>query len=363
MNKYKNISKEILQDIVVKYQEGASALQISKLYGFSDSYIRTLIKRQGINLRPYLPKLSEELIHNIINMYADGYSSIVVARKFNINDCTVIDYARKYGIPIRTTTHWKAPKLNNKDTQKIILKEYSNPKTSITKISNEINVSQLTISKFLKSNNIYIENKNRKWWINKDFFKGDSWQLAYLYGFCLGDGCLYIKNNINRMQFAIHANDSIILKQFCHWINIPEEAIKYYTNKSHLILDDEIFKEDYSQFGLVANKTYNGVRPKDFDLHFLKPFIIGLIDADGTIRINKNKTKYTRFGLTCSKIVIEWFIDSLRRLGYDGEIKIENPSDKSWARALIYRHENITNIINLLEPQLYFHLTRKWDQL
>ena len=154
------------------------------------------------------------------------------------------------------------------------------------------------------------------------------------------------------------------MEEFCKWINIPTNAVyEYKDNKVFLVLTDEIFRNDYSKFGLVKNKTYRGNPPIDFDFKFLKPFLVGLIDADGTIRVNKKYQRYDRIGLTCSQCVVKWFVKSLKLLGFNGEIKEEYPENKSWGRAVIYKHNSVAKIISILEPQSYFHLSRKWDQL
>ena len=366
MPKKISLSQNQIDTICSLYSSGLSSIKVGEICKLSSFYIRKIIKENG-HIRLYNEKISDEIINKLCLLYIDGYSATKLSSIYDIDESTIVNYLRKNNIEIRTLTHWKSPKLNDEKTRIYIIGNYiDDPNKKINDISKEMNISSQTISKFLKSKNIPIKKLgSRKWFFNKDFFSAETWQTAYFYGFCLGDGCIYRNKQFARIQINLHKKDRLILEEFCIWMNLSNKAIIDNTKNNHvsLFLTNEIFRYDYSKFGLVKNKTYEGIAPSDFDIDFLIPFIIGLIDADGTIRVNNKKNKYTRFSLTCGKNIIKWYISSLRRIGFVGYIKEEYPIGKSWGRAHIYHHNDICTLISLLNYKNYFYLNRKWDQL
>lgn len=359
------LDKKQITSIINDYKSGMTLAQITDKNKLSTTYIKKILLSNNIELRKYNEKISDDIVKEWIYLYEDGYSSIEISRKFNVDDSTILNHLKKNSIKIRTDTHWKAPKLTNETIKLELIDNYRiNSTKTIKSISKETGISTLTISKLFNSRHVEINNRNRKWNFNEDFFKLENWKLAYFWGFCLGDGCLYRSKKTSRIQITLHEKDKIILETFCDWLDMSKEAIYKIPKKNtvSLIISSEIFKGDFSRFGIIPNKTYNPITPaEDFSLAFLKPFIVGLVDADGTIRTNKGK--YRRFGLTCNKKVINWFIKSIRRLGFNEEIKLEMPQNKIWGKALIYKHKHVEKLISLISPAKYFNLSRKWNQI
>lgn len=226
-----------------------------------------------------------------------------------------------------------------------------------------------SIGYWLKKYNIPIKkritDKYRKHSFDISFFLNESPKSAYLFGFALGDGCLIQNKQRNQYQlsFQVDNKDEYILEQFCEWTNCPKVAIGH--TKSGLsqlrFNSKKLFGEyNFTKWGLIPNKTYEGIIP-NIPEHLVRPFIIGLIDADGSISW---RSPNNRICLTCSKPIIEWYISTLRFLGFSGSITHINVPNKSWARANITKQKDIISVSKLLEIENYpYFMERKWNKI
>jgi len=122
-----------------------------------------------------------------------------------------------------------------------------------------------------------------------------------------------------------------------------------------------VFTQDFSEWGLVPNKTYVGTIPTITDRNIIIPFLLGLIDGDGHLSFTP---KRKQFGLVSNKNIIIWFEQTLKELGYDGSYQIIMPEDKCYGRFLINRKNDIIKLGNILQIKKYnFILERKWSDL
>jgi hypothetical protein len=239
-----------------------------------------------------------------------------------------------------------------------------------TYIANILGVKYPSIRKYLQRRNIKIRSKaeaatlscdrRKKYLFDKQFLTTPSWQLSYFAGFCLADGSLDINNNTARLTISIHQNDIEILQQFCQWLHYPLQGIKPSTNnKVSLRISDPILTNCLQQYGIVPNKTYY---PNTLNIpnQYIKPFIIGFIDGDGTLKYNA-KTGY-RFGIVGNKSTIDNINALIKQIGYNKDFVVaDNPEDKVWKRLCLYKKQDICDLISLLEPNKYFYLKRKWQ--
>lgn len=239
-----------------------------------------------------------------------------------------------------------------------------------TYIANVLGVKYPSVRKYLQRRNIKIRSKaeaailscdrRKKYLFDKIFFTTPSWQLSYFAGFCLADGTIDISNNTARITISIHKNDIEILQQFCQWINYPLEGIKSNNNnKVSLRISDPILANCLQQYGIVPNKTYH---PSNLNIpaEYIKPFIIGFIDGDGTLKYNI-KTGY-RFGIVGNKLTIDNISKLIKQIGYNKDFVVaDNPEDKVWKRLCLYRKQDICDLVSLLQPNKYFYLKRKWQ--
>jgi hypothetical protein len=238
---------------------------------------------------------------------------------------------------------------------------------SIASLAREYNVNQWSIKNLFIKNNIKIRTlADLKIKFNENFFFDEKEETYYFWGFMLGDGCLIThKQGHKYITISIKNIDECILLNFCKWLKIDSSHIKhgvnnYKTQYSRLELYGNFFKQDFSKYGLVSNKTYNPVIPQ-LEGELVKPFLLGLIDADGSVFWNKKEHSVQLVG---HPLVMDWVINQLRKLGFDGNINEQLVKNK-WKRIRIQRKEDILQVVKYLNLKQYYHicLPRKWYSL
>ena len=250
--------------------------------------------------------------------------------------------------------------------KKQIISEYLNGKAA-TRIARDYNVNHATIIYLLKKEGIKIRTvKDLRIKYNEDFFTTKSNELYYFWGFILGDGNLSIqKNRPTHIDITLQEEDISILEKFCNWLNISTSNIKHYTQKKNgrtycrLCIYSDNIKGDLSRYGIVARKTYNAITP-NIPKKYMRPFILGLLDADGHISLDPIKKIYG-IEIVGHPIIMDWYEKQLRSFGYKGDAKYQFPKGK-WKRIRMRRKGDFFNLIGLLKIQRYYPLLleRKW---
>jgi hypothetical protein len=240
-----------------------------------------------------------------------------------------------------------------------ILQKY-NDGISLRELSKIYSKDRSSIKSFLLKNNIKIRSKKERFSkikYNELFFLQDSNELYYFWGFMLGDGSLTKNKSIT---ISLNKKDISILEKFCNWLKIDQSNIKYYKNNVvRLNIYSRYFKDnDLSKFGIIHNKTYNPIVPS-IPNEYIKPFILGLLDADGHISFLKNK--YYAIEFVNNNLIIDWFVSSIRSMGFNGHINFFN-KNKIWKRFRIRRKKDVIDLIKILDIENYFSLLleRKW---
>jgi hypothetical protein len=278
----------------------------------------------------------------------------------------------------------KRTKLNFTQADELLICEKYRSGMTCVELAKEYGISYGPILKILHRNNepvIFRQPKNNKTktnHFNENFFTEKNEKLAYFMGFVLADGCL--KNNskkyIYSLKIALAEKDRDILDMFCDWTNfdknnlhINEGRKRKSKNKTYecqriislIFASKKIFTQDFSEWGIVPNKTYVGAIPTITDKNILIPFILGLIDGDGGLFFNNERRI---FQLTCNQNIIFWFEKVLKELGYDGSYKLVLPENKCWGRFQIMRKLDLIKfgkILNILDYD--FIMERKWNDL
>jgi hypothetical protein len=219
----------------------------------------------------------------------------------------------------------------------------------------------------LRKNSIEMRPYGKRMKYNENFFTNDSDELYYFWGFILGDGHLYVKHKRNILSITIQQSDVSILENFCKWLKIANSNIKHYKQPNGRTYDrfciySNYLNNDLSKYGIVLRKTYNPTLP-DIPTQYIKPFILGLLDADGHMNFPPNKTGKNNFGieLVGHPLIMDWYMSKLTAIGYSGYATYQYPKNV-WKRVRIRRKENVLELIKLLEVDKYFPLLldRKW---
>ena len=190
----------------------------------------------------------------------------------------------------------------------------------------------------------------------------------------MGDGSIYKYKNTYCLDIGLAEKDKIILEKFCKYLNYPNSRIRHKINNGkrtvQLQIKNKLFATDFSNLGLVPNKTYN---PSQIMLptHAIIPFIIGYLDADGTIefdkiRINKHKKQYkmSRISLIGHPDNINWFTSILNNLNINVKINSYIINNK-WKRITIGNKKDIIKFAKAININAYKNLclNRKWNNL
>lgn len=261
--------------------------------------------------------------------------------------------------------------------QEIIEKYLANE--SLQKIAIKYNVSSSVIRNRLVKNNIKIRKSTQKIIFDDKFLFSKTPEAYYFWGFILGDGCLSEKgpkDTYKALTITLNEKDKNILSKFCNWLKINDDNIKYYKNTVRLNLFGSLFQIDLSKFGCVPTKTYNPVIP-NIENQFIKPFILGLIDADGSVAWKKPRTDNNRpitnkkslehsISLVGNQPIINWTIEKLREINFNGNINTQLVNNKSQSkRWRVQRIQDVLDLAQILEIDKYesFILQRKWSKL
>jgi len=218
-----------------------------------------------------------------------------------------------------------------------------NKQISLNDIKKMFNINRYDLDRILSKNKIikrknqskYIQ-KNRKLFFNEQFFLQKTPETAYFMGFCLADGSLFKPKNGNWTWYiGIHFKDFCIIKMFLKWLNLKNKDYYKYKYKRIIRLTGHFFSKDFSNWGIVPNKTYEAVKPKIISKNLIKPFLIGLLDGDGSISFDK-KRGY-KISLVCNTKIIKWFIKTIKSLGYTEKVTL-----KKYSKKIMEQNDNIS---------------------
>lgn len=298
------------QEIIDLYHDGGTTTSLSKLYDVSDSRILYILRKHGIKTRKN--KIVDIIVkREIALLYKDGYTSTKLEEIFNVSNKTIFNILDEFGIKSR----------------------------GINGFSRDF----------------------KKYKFDIKFFNEITPELAYFYGFCLGDGSISITNKNSYVRIHIHKKDKVILENFVKWMSAPLDMIKEVKGKNQVALriNHSIFKEDHSKWGLVPNKTYEPSLPV-IDKKWLPYFIIGLIDADGHVKFeDKHIIK-----LVGNKKIMKWFIESINLLGFEGHLNHYEQYSDVWSIVNISRKKDVIELAKILDVvNCDFLLSRKWDNV
>jgi hypothetical protein len=245
---------------------------------------------------------------------------------------------------------------------KTIIYDRTHNYLTLNQLAAKYHLAWTTVKRILVENSAYLRKQNpiytNTW--NYKFFSKQTPITAYWAGFLFADGCV-TKNNVGTRVHIIIANqDSGHLELLAKTMNFPtnkiminktqSKTLQFYTHGYSLLTDLAIW-------GIVPNKTYNFVTPT-ISQKFLPHFIRGWIDGDGCITI---KPRQQRLELVGNNYAIDWYINSLRNLGYNKHIAVYGNKNKVWKRALITGVNQIRELAILVHAlDNYPKLERKW---
>ena len=205
------------------------------------------------------------------------------------------------------------------EEQEIILKEYVENKRGLLFVSKQVNSTPETVKKFLKEKNIHIRtfceaatesNKNRAHKVNKDYFKEENENMAWILGFIASDGT--IRKDRNTIKIGLSIVDKEILERIKSELQI-ENDVKEYTNSQgyeccQLEWTCENHKQDLAKYNIIPQKTFKLMPPLELNRQYYLDYIRGYFDGDGSVNTNGNNG--IRFSIcAANKEILEWIIN------------------------------------------------------
>lgn len=149
---------------------------------------------------------------------------------------------------------------------------------------------------------------------NRNAFNVMTNETAYWLGVLFSDGCLY--SSKYRKTISISSKDKDFLENFCDFLALDRSYIKRKNQYFQVQLCDIIIYNKLISYGLEERKSL-ALKPPNIDKKYIKSFILGFFDGDGSISTNKSINQWKVVLGTGSLIFGNWLKDYL---------KIYNPS-------------------------------------
>jgi len=204
---------------------------------------------------------------------------------------------------------------------------------------------------------------NQIWEWNRDFFNEYTSLVAYWAGFLIADGNINDKGNV--LALVIQGKDIGHIYSFCDDIGLSRDAIfkdsKY--NAYGIHIHNKNLGKQLLPWGITPRKsktfnlTYFDMIYKELIPHFLR----GWVDGDGNVyRYGRSARIRVASGNLAS---LEWFSESLRYLGYEGNISIYDVNSKQYpGNYMLYIGGalQVAKVCELLDVDNSFCMKRKW---
>lgn len=176
--------------------------------------------------------------------------------------------------------------MNNKTINKII--ELYNLRRPIKQISKQTGVSEYTIKKYLKDNNLWTGHKWMPYYFDEFFFDQiNTEEKAYWLGFIYADGYL---TNTNIVGIELKSTDKEHLEKFKKSLKSEKDVKVYIKNSTYGIQENARFCFGSKHMSNILlnyygsiHKTFEGTFPKLKDEKLIRHLIRGFFDGDGSI--------------------------------------------------------------------------------
>lgn len=234
-----------------------------------------------------------------------------------------------------------------------LIEEYSSG-LSKAKVAKEMGVSEETITRWMKENNI--ESRRRKYPINEQYFDIiDSPEKAYWLGFLSADG--YIHKRRGELQFELQEKDKLQVEKFRDAIGSKAPILEIRTGEEKQFLHYRFsvkcrkMVDTLEKYGIVQNKSLI-FYPKNIPPQFMGYWIVGYMDGDGCVYNAKGRLRICFTGTQKTLQIIKDYFNS------NNQIRLEHRCNNTYKFALeVALSENFLSSINY--KNLDFALERK----
>lgn len=242
-------------------------------------------------------------------------------------------------------------------------------------IGKSIGVSGDTIEYWRKKLNIpkpKCEPASRKYFFNENFFeKIDTEEKAYWLGFIMADGCISTSNKNtpnSRLSIILKKDDLNHLEKFNNSLKasfpIMQKTISdkrgFTTEKAEIRINSTKMCADLIKLGVAPQKTGKELLPK-IDECFIKHFIRGFFDGDGSICKQTNTSDKYRFhlGSMSKKIIDQIVYYFLVKHNIELKYYVSNSYSKPFYYIDVNNDKVTRNVMNILYSNANVYLERK----
>lgn len=224
----------------------------------------------------------EEFEKEVALLYRGGMKIGQISRKIGKTESFVKSLLKRQGEPLR-----KRQNLSGQELEDKVLELYNEQKLSIKDIKVKLKKSFSTIKEILKSHEITIRQSNSgKYYYsyNKDYFKTvDTHEKAFILGLWMTDGS--VAKNEKSFSISLHWNDWKLLDDVRKQLS-EDKSLSFYETKSGqkcvLTIHCEEMAKDLIRLGIVPNKTFK-LKVEPWMLgEFKNSAILGLMAGDGS---------------------------------------------------------------------------------
>lgn len=298
-------------EIIKAYENGESTISLGKKYKTSNAYIYLFLRDEcGVEMRQY-KKNYEKYKEEIIKLNSEGMSVLAIGKKLNIPSTSMNRLGKKWGLEFQPTV---VKNMNQYADEIIGL--YKNG-MGCTLLSQKYECAESTILHLLQRNGIETGINHRKYHFDERFFeKIDTPEKAYIVGFVAGDG----SQDGNDLRISITDLELLEKIKVVMDLDIPIKYVKPRT-PSHkpqylLRLCSREMCKDLDRLGLIKNKTFKTYFPTEDQVpnNLLSHWHRGLLDADGTICIQKNRKMTQYIGYIGNDLLIDGINNYISKL-------------------------------------------------
>lgn len=307
-----------------------------------------------------LSDLSEEEHNKIIQLYQyQNYTSDQIGKIFNVSKSTMDKYRYEHNIHRLY-----------KD-EKWFISKFVDEKLSLQEISNICGCSLNTVTRAAINHGLHARNKPRHLKINEDFFSTYTKKSCYWAGFINADGHLEKRQKKGKESFCMSLSINLSYKDYEHLKKFNktlsrDNLIREYETNDYRLYNFSLKRHKIcfdlnNNFDIAFNhKSLNEKVSYKIPKEFLKDFLRGHFDGDGSISVTKNAVFMTVVG---SKVLCERFKEILSE-EYNKDIGAVVQDSKN-PNMYLYR---ITNMKDCVLMYLYMYypycvcLERKRDK-
>lgn len=205
--------------------------------------------------------------------------------------------------------------------------------------------------------------------VNENYFKKWSSNMAYLLGFILADGSIIKeprKGESDKLSFGVNQKDIDILKKIKQEFS-AEHTLSLVGNYVYLSIQSQKIVDDLKSLGISYRKSFQKSSYVEFQKipkRYLRDFIRGIVDGDGSINFNKRGRQKSRPNLNiCGRKEVMTFIRNHFLSKFNIYSKIGQPKKNgklSNVFYICYRCNSAKTLINYLYENADIYLKRKF---